>query len=442
MRRVGVRRLGMRQGLAAGLGVALWAGGMAPAWGQEAENAAARQALMDGDPDSAIATLRPLYDAGTHDNQTLFLLATAYRSLDRLEDSERLLRDLLARAPEAGRVKLDLAENLYRQRRFEEAKALLDEVQAANPPAEVATAVGAFDREVTAATRGVWSGHAGAGLLFDSNANQATSQNVVQIFGLPFQLSDDARGREDTAARLEGGVSYRRALETVDVEVGAAAEHVDYFKVNDADSLWLSTRAAVRWGGADWSVSLPYTLSVQRVGNDRAWTVFDHGPAPLLAYRLTDTTSLYGSVGVRWAHYERDVARDSVSYSASLGVSTLASDRLTLNADTWIARKVAGRETDSNLAKGASVGATLALAEDWTLATTGAVRQSNYRGREALWNAGRDDTQTVASAALTYTIRSLDADVILSGSYVDTDSSIDIYGYRQTTVATSFMKRF
>ena len=101
-------------------------------------------------------------------------------------------RAMLARDPELPRVRLDLALAYFQARQDGSAayhfrQALGDE---SLPPAARARALAFLD---AIRRRRSWSLNGGIALVPDDNVNAATSARLVQLFGFPAQLSEDAR---------------------------------------------------------------------------------------------------------------------------------------------------------------------------------------------------------------------------------------------------------
>ena len=119
-------------------------------------------------------------------------------------------RAMLARDPELPRVRLDLALAYFQARQDGSAayhfrQALGDE---SLPPVARARALAFLD---AIRRRRSWSLNGGIALVPDDNINAATSARLVQLFGFPAQLSEDARQTSGVgvSAFVSGGYEAR-----------------------------------------------------------------------------------------------------------------------------------------------------------------------------------------------------------------------------------------
>ena len=119
-------------------------------------------------------------------------------------------RAILARDPTLLRVRLDLALAFFRAREDSSAAYHFRQVLGAEdlPPAVRARTL-AFLEAIR--RRKSWSISASAALAPDSNINAATSARRVQLFGLPAQLSEDARQTSGVGVTVDiaGGYEAR-----------------------------------------------------------------------------------------------------------------------------------------------------------------------------------------------------------------------------------------
>lgn len=109
-----------------------------------------------------------------------------------------------------------------------------------------------------------WRFWAGVSVAPDSNVNGATSATRVELFGLPFELDDNARRRGGVSLSGQGGVERRfrldarRAVRTALVGSFTDAPGGDY------DDAFVSLRA-----GPEWTLSPRAQLTLQGAANAR-----------------------------------------------------------------------------------------------------------------------------------------------------------------------------
>ncbi len=171
---------------------------------------AARLALAAGKPDDAAFILRGVPPGEANANELDFLHGTiAAARQDWLAAIDRF-RSVLARNPNLLRVRLDLALSYFRTGDDDSAAYHFRQALGADdlPPAARARAL-AFLDEIR--RRKSWWVTGSMAVAPDSNINAATGARLVDLFGLPAQLSDDARRTSGVglSASVRGGYEAR-----------------------------------------------------------------------------------------------------------------------------------------------------------------------------------------------------------------------------------------
>jgi len=168
------------------------------------------QALLSAEqPDQALGLLEAAHDPATASTQEFFLLGVAAKQAGQLSRSEGYFRSALQREPNAGRIRLELAEVLFRQGKLDDSRAELVTVRAMNPPEQVRQNIDGFIAQVdqaranpNAGPRGPqknWNAYITVGFTSDSNVNAGPDSDTVFLYGLPFTLSSAAQETQDTA---------------------------------------------------------------------------------------------------------------------------------------------------------------------------------------------------------------------------------------------------
>lgn len=228
----------------------------------------AQAALQASQSKQAQAILMPAYRAGDHDGQVLFLLALAAKQQKDWAAAEKYLTELLQQAPNAARVKLELAEVYIQRGKRAKAKELLLEVRASNPPPKVGENVDAFIAMIDKGVGKAWGAFAGVGLMYDTNVNLGPGIDSVLIYNLPFVLNKSAKGNEDWAALYRFGGHYKHSLSgNTSLQAGVNVKYTDYADMNDYDRLDLSLSLGPSWSGSNWGFSLPYVFNRVRFGH-------------------------------------------------------------------------------------------------------------------------------------------------------------------------------
>ena len=170
----------------------------------------ARQALAKGNLDDAEFLLEGVKPGEGNIDDLDFLHGTIAAKRGDWPTAIARFRAMLARNPDLPRVRLDLALAYFQA--GEDTSAAYHFRQALGdkelPPNVRARALAFLDR---IRRRKSWSVTGGFSLAPDSNINAATSARLIELFGLPAQLSEDARETSGVgvSADISGGYEAR-----------------------------------------------------------------------------------------------------------------------------------------------------------------------------------------------------------------------------------------
>ena len=117
---------------------------------------------------------------------------------------------ILAQHPEVVRVRLELARALLFDGKYDRAERHFELVLAGDIPKNVATNINRFLDQIYA--QRTWRFRFNVAVAPDTNINNATDSETVDIFGLPFSLGEDARRNSGVGLFASGGVEYRPKL--------------------------------------------------------------------------------------------------------------------------------------------------------------------------------------------------------------------------------------
>jgi len=143
----------------------------------------------------------------------------------------------------------------------------------------------------------------------DSNINNATSASTIDLFGLPFALSDDARRRSGVAASIGGTVERRLAISPrYALRVGASAAFLD------TSNRQFDQSQVGLFAGPDVQLGRYARLSLAATYRD-----IDFGGADLETWRgLLANGEAYADSRTRWdgsAHLDRIHSQRSAAWS-------------------------------------------------------------------------------------------------------------------------------
>ncbi len=166
-----------------------------PNFQEISETQAAAILMQAGRLEDSKTVLNHVIETEPGDNEAYFLLGLiAIVEMD-YDTAIRHFRLILTREPDAERVRLELARAFFLDEDYDNAARNFRFARAGDLPSE---AIANVDRYLLAISRlKRWSYYFSIALAQDTNVNAATDLNEVDIFGLPFVLSDDARKNPD-----------------------------------------------------------------------------------------------------------------------------------------------------------------------------------------------------------------------------------------------------
>ena len=171
---------------------------------------AARAALAKGELEDAEFLLKGVKPGEGNVDDLDFLYGSIAMAREEWQTAITRFRAMLIRDPTLPRVRLDLALAYFRAEEDSSAAYHFRQVLGDEdlPPVVRVRTLAFLD---TIRRRKTWSVNAAVALAPDSNINAATSSREVNLFGLPAQLSEDARQTSGVGlnARISGGYEAR-----------------------------------------------------------------------------------------------------------------------------------------------------------------------------------------------------------------------------------------
>ena len=236
-----------------------------PAQKQISLDEAAGLLVRSGHYDDAKRVLEFRVKQAPDDNEAWFLLgmiAVAQKDYDAAIDD---FRRILVSEPDADRARLELARAFFLNGDYSNAERQFRFARAGNLPDTVKVNI---DRYLSAIARlRRWQYDFSIALAPDTNVNGATSVHQVTIYGLPFELSSDARGTSGVGLTLDVGGEWSPFLaEGLKARVGGGL-HRNEYSGGKFDDMTTSAYAGPEFLLPDWQVSLLATWFKRWYGN-------------------------------------------------------------------------------------------------------------------------------------------------------------------------------
>ena len=252
-------------------------------------------------------------------------------------------RAMLARNPDLPRVRLDLALAYFQA--GEDTSAAYHFRQALGdkelPPIVRARALAFLDR---IRRRKSWSVTGEISLAPDSNINAATSARLIELFGLPAQLSEDARQTSGVgvSADISGGYEMRISPD-LRFRVGAGL-YTRTYEESQYNDRTLTLRAGPRLLFDDFDLRPELTGRLRELGGDTYSRAFGLGLSS--NWVLAPAWRLNASVSAERISYESFLGEGNI-YSALLGVSHAFGRATLLRGNAGYRREAVEREAYS-----------------------------------------------------------------------------------------------
>ena len=409
-------------------------------------------ALMDaGRPQEALALLRRAHEPASAGPQQWFVLGLAAHRARDLATAEMAFRAVLARDPASARARLELARVLQERGAKTESERLFLEVRSLNPPAPVLANIDRFlallrNRDETGQA---WRARATVGLGYDSNVNQGTRAQQVPLFGLPFQLSREARQRSDGFAFFKGELDHVARFDPN----WAWATSLSFtarrnFKVTDYDSYGVDVATGPILQPSDRvTIVTPLFMSVRRFENSqlRSSQRFysnEFGIAPQLRFAATPMIGLNLTGIVSRKHYFENAGQDAWNARLAAGPEIRTGAAGTVSANLTGGRETANMSIYSKRVFGVNFGWQYAFAENLAVSVQAAYERSAYDEREIFNDRTRVDRRTSAGLDAIWSPEMIAGDLILSYAYTYNQSNLALYEYQRHLMSLAYRKTF
>lgn len=400
--------------------------------------------LEKGQPQQAYTLLSKNMNQSSKDAQEWFLLAMAAKESGRpAEEPISYLEKVLSIDPKSDRTKLELASLLYKQGDVDKAKRYFNEVKANNPPVAVGKNIDSFMADAAANSKS-WQLRAYAGLMYDSNVNSGPSIDSVLIFGLPFQLSTDAKKTADSA--WKAGISFdhvKKLGEKSSWQSNFAVNQTDYKKVDTLDTLTLAASTGLGWKlGDKTALNLPLVYEQAKVGHDKSYYYYSYGISPQLQHQPNEKTVL-GIAGTASKRLYKDQNERNINaWSISPSVNYQLGKADSVGAGLVFGKEKSRLDIFSNRLASANVGYSHTFQNGVKGNTTYTYTDTKYEGVEPAYTEARHDKSDSLTASVTVPLKQLRSDINLSVSHTENASSLNIYDYNRDQVFISLQKQF
>ena len=295
--------------------------------------------------DDAERVLTLALQQNPNDNEANFLhglIAVARKNYDAaIEDFRRIL----VADPDRERVRLELARAFFLEADYDNAERNFKFARAGDLPPETKTIIDQYLNTIIRLRQ--WSYSVGVSLAGDTNANGATTVRTIDLYGLPFTLSDTAREKSGFGAATDLAGEWSPLIsDNVKLRLGALVHSLDYS--NSAfDDTTISGYAGAGWLFPRWQFDTLATRFRRWFGNAPyadgigGRGVASHLVTPTL--RLTTSFDLQ-NVTYRITKYQNGLVH-SGTIAAGYTISPSSTIQLTLGGAAQMAKSPAFADT-------------------------------------------------------------------------------------------------
>lgn len=281
---------------------------------QISETEAAALLMQAGRLENAKTVLAHVIETSPDENEAYFLLGLIAVEEGDYDSAVRHFRLILTREPDAERVRLELARAFFLARDYDNAARNFRFARAGELPPEAIANVDRYLGAIMQLRR--WSYTLSIAIAQDTNVNAATDLNEVDIFGLPFVLSDDARKKSGYGISFDAGGEWTPALFSfTKARIGAYVHRTEYGG-GDFDDMTVSLHAGPEVLLPRWQFALLGTGFRRWFGND----AYNSGAGTrfIAAHALTPRLQLSANFDAQNVSYELSPDQSGPVYSTNL----------------------------------------------------------------------------------------------------------------------------
>jgi hypothetical protein len=415
----------------------------------------ATKLLQDNQPSKALVLLEDGYDKRTASTQELFLLGLSAKLSNNFQKAERYFKQAVNKEPDAGRIYLELAEVLYRQGKFEEARTNALRVKKQNPPPEVQKNIDVLIAEIdktknnprkfASNTKKNWNAYLEAGISHDSNVNAGPDTDTVFLYGLPFTLSSNAKQTEDTAYFLRGGINHQKKLNnTMTWQNSASFVFNNYLTADDYDHTFISLSTGLAFNTGERSrLYVPINLDVRNYDKQDRWFSQTIGVSPSFAYGISKKLQLHINSSLSKQRFKDNSSRDLNAYTLNPYINYQPQQNQNLSLGFILGKEDSNQEIYSNDVSGAYIGFQHSF-NNRKLKTgiNFSYTDTEFEGIQPAYTEARKDISKRVSLNASYLISELDVTLRANASYQDNNSNLDINNYDREYFSLSLLKQF
>jgi len=373
-----------------------------------------------------------------------FLLAQIAVAEKRYQDAVNIYRSMLVQRPELTRVRLELARTFFLMKDDANARFHFELVLAEDLPEAVIKNIQNFLFAIR--KRKQWQINSYIALAPDTNISAAPDTDTIDLFGLPFQLSEDAQETSGVGVIGSLGFDYFWRLgERTSLKTGANVYHTQYGNSQFNDT-FLSGNIGPRFVFDKTAVTVQATGYRRWFGGDAL--NYAAGGQVLVDHVLSRRWRVDANLGWQELRYDRSELQNGRLWTGLLRFGYSLTSSSLVHLISGVTREQTQDVSFSNTSWRLGVGYYKDFGEGFTLYIKPEILLRDYDG-VSIANAGetnggdRQDTRYSIETNITKRDWSIwNFALVLSYTFTRNDSNIEFFKYNRHRVQIGFTRTF
>jgi len=402
-------------------------------------NEAAALLIQANRLDDAKRVLALSLQQNANDYEAIFMLGLIAVAERQYDTAIAYFRQILAAEPERERVRLELARAFFLQGDYDNAERNFRFARAGGLPDEVRANIDQYLAAIQRLKR--WSYDVAIALADDTNVNGATMAHQVDIYGLPFTLSDDARQTSGVGIMFDVGGEWSPLLsQTIKARLGARVRRLEYGG-GDFDDMTISAYAGPSLLFPRWQIDTIVTGFHRWYGN----SPYNYGIGGRVAalYALSQRTQVGLGVNAQSVTYETAIDYDGPVTSADLQLAYTITPSSLIRFTAGIGEQRTEVRALANTTHWIAINYYRDLPFGFTAGLEPAFLWTNFNAPLAAFGVTRSDTTwAIKLDLLNRRLEFRGFAPRLSFIYVNQSSNIELYRYSRSQIQLGLTRQF
>lgn len=285
-----------------------------------------------------------------------------------------------------------------------------------------------------------WEGTFNLGFVADENYNNMTTQETIDIGGLPFTLSEDSRAQERYGIDISGSIAYNHQIGTGHYIVPHLSGRL--LLLNHAEDSRATLTPTLYYRNQndrlDWRVGPSASFTFSQDGKE----VQSFGIQGDLAYSLSPRSTIR-LTGSAWDVDARNDREDGENYTLGLEYIRALENGNVLSLGLNGTQKNRELDQDTQSIIGASIAYRGALTQSIGFNLEAGISRLNADGPNPFFGTTREDTVATLTGAVSFSqFETVLGRPYIGVTYTNSSSNIVLHDYDKTTLRIGISRQF